>query len=149
MIGPTSNTYGVSWQIQIPDDPSAEDREAVVSPLANFNAQSGYPVDSKPIAVLLKDGSGATVGGLWGKTTYGWLFVEFLVVPENLRGRNLGAALMTSAENVAKERGCIGSWLTTFTFQARSFYEKLGYSVFGKIENSPADNERIFLKKRF
>ena len=59
------------WRIEIPDQPTAGDREAVVAPLADFNARNGYPVDSRPVAVLLKDGSGATVGGLWGKTSYG------------------------------------------------------------------------------
>ena len=52
------------------------------------------------------------------------------------------------AERLAAERGCVGSWLTTFTFQARGFYEKLGYEVFGTLDNSPRDNVRIFLRKR-
>lgn len=121
----------------------------MVGALAAFNAQSGYPDDTRPVAVLLKDEAGTTVGGLWGKTGYGWLFVEFLVVPESLRGRNLGAALMGEAEQIARERGCVGSWLTTFAFQARGFYEKLGYSAFARLEDSPAGNARIFLQKRF
>ena len=135
--------------IYIPDEPTVEDREAVVGPLAEFNAQHGYPVDSKPVAILLKDEAGRTIGGLWGKTVYGWLFVEFLVVPESMRGRNLGASIMMKAERIAEGRGCVGSWLTTFTFQAQGFYEKLGYSVFARLEDSPVGNERIFLRKRF
>ena len=37
-------------------------------------------------------------------------------------GRDAGRA-----ERLAAERGCVGSWLTTFTFQARGFYEKVGF----------------------
>jgi hypothetical protein len=55
---------------------------------------------------------------------------------------------MASAEKIALERGCVGSWLTTFSFQASGFYEGLGYEVFGRLENSPGENVRIFMRKR-
>jgi GNAT superfamily N-acetyltransferase len=139
----------MGWLIDIPEAPAAEDREAVLALLAEHNEASGYPPDSRPLAVLLRDESGIVVGGLWGKTGYDWLFVEFLVVPEALRGRGVGARLMEAAEAAAKARGCVGAWLTTFPFQARGFYEKLGYGLFGEIENSPGDNVRLFLKKLF
>ena len=133
--------------IVIPDQPGAEHRDAVVAPLTDFNARSGYPVDTEPVAVLLNDDQGRTIGGLWGKTSFGWLYVEFLVVPENLRGHSYGAMLMDEAERIARERNCAGSWLTTFTFQARGFYEKRGYEVFGELDNSPDENVRLFLRK--
>jgi ribosomal protein S18 acetylase RimI-like enzyme len=40
-------------------------------------------------------------------------------------------------------------WLDTFSFQARGFYEKLGYTVFGEIENHPPGHSRFFLRKIF
>ena len=134
--------------ITICDTPTDADRDAILAPLAAFNADNGYPADPRPVAILLRDETANTVGGLWGRTVYDWLFVDYLVVPESMRGGNLGTQLMESAEAIATERGCVGSWLTTFTFQARGFYEKLGYSVFGTLENSPADNARIFMQKR-
>lgn len=138
----------MEWRIEIPEVPGDAERAAVVAGLTAFNAASGYPPDTRPVAVLIVDEAGEPAGGLWGKTGYGWLFVEFLSVPERLRGRDLGSALMAAAERVARERGCVGAWLTTFSFQARGFYEKLGYSVFGELENSPGDNVRIFMRKR-
>jgi GNAT superfamily N-acetyltransferase len=94
------------------------------------------------------DDVGRIVGGLWGKTVYDWLFVDYLVVPSSMRGCNLGSELMAMAEKIALERHCVGSWLTTFSFQARGFYEKLGYNVFGSLEKSPGENVRIFMRKR-
>lgn len=133
----------------IPETPAPEHRDAVLAPLAAFNAANGYPADLEPVAILLQGEDGETVGGLWGKTVYGWLFVEFLAVPEALRGRNLGARLMAEAERIARERGCAGAWLTTFAFQARGFYEKLGYESFGALDRSPGDNVRYFMRKAF
>jgi GNAT superfamily N-acetyltransferase len=139
----------MSWHIDIPEEPGLAERQAVLGPLGEFNARNGYPSDSRSVAVLVRDDEGAVVGGLWGRTGYGWLFVEFLVVPDSLRGLGLGTRLMEAAEGIARERGCVGAWLTTFPFQARGFYEKLGYSLFGELENSPGDNVRLFLRKRF
>lgn len=139
---------GMSNAIIICETPTDADRDAILAPLAAFNSDNGYPADPRPVAILLHDEAGKTVGGLWGRTVYDWLLVDYLIVPENMRGCDFGTQLMASAEAIAADRGCIGSWLTTFTFQARGFYEKLGYSVFGTLDNSPADNVRIFMQKR-
>lgn len=53
----------------VPDEPNAEHRDAVAAPLLQFNADHGYPADSRPVAVLLKDGDDRTVGGVWGRTS--------------------------------------------------------------------------------
>lgn len=134
--------------LHIATEPSAEDREAILSRLVAYNAQNGYPADARAVAILIKDEVGNSIGGLWGRTNFDWLFVEFLVVPEELRGRDLGTKLMDQAERIAIERGCVGAWLTTFSFQAQTFYEKRGYAVFGELPNSPRDNVRIFMSKR-
>lgn len=77
------------------------------------------------------------------------MYVELLAVPDALRGEGAGAALMKKAEALAVERGCVGAWLDTFAFQARGFYEKLGYAVFGEITDHPRQSARYFLSKRF
>jgi hypothetical protein len=55
---------------------------------------------------------------------------------------------MRRAEAVAAARGCVGVWLDTFSFQARPFYERLGYSVFGTLEDNPRGGARFFMQKR-
>ena len=127
-------------------DPTEAVRDAILAPLTEFNAENGYPADPASIAITLSEGD-AILGGLWGKTVYDWLFVEYLVIPEIARGRGLGSRLMAEAERLAVERGCVGAWLTTFPFQAQRFYEKLGYEAFATLDGSPRDNVRIFMRK--
>ena len=55
---------------------------------------------------------------------------------------------MRRAEALARERGCIGIWLNTFEFQARGFYEKLGFTRFGHIDDFPAGQTNHFMRKR-
>src|ERR687889_464870 len=118
----------MSFCVAVEDDPSNDLRQAIVDALGRFNADNGYPPDAQSLAITVRDEADRIVGGLWGKTVYGWLFVEFLILDAEIRGRDLGAQLMTMAEETAAGRGCVGAWLTTFSFQARGFYEKLGYS---------------------
>ncbi|HWL81999.1 MAG TPA: GNAT family N-acetyltransferase [Roseomonas sp.] len=130
------------------ESPTPEDRAAIIAALTRFNESQVGPSNMRPLALLLRDPRGATLGGLWGRTGYDWMFIELLAVPESLRGRGLGAELMRRAETVAVERGCAGIWLDTFSFQARPFYEKLGYTLFGEIAGYPRGGARYFLHKR-
>jgi ribosomal protein S18 acetylase RimI-like enzyme len=66
-----------------------------------------------------------------------------------MRGQGLGTKLLAQAEAVAREHKCVGIYLDTFSFQARGFYEKHGYGLFGTLENYPDDEKRFFLSKRF
>jgi GNAT superfamily N-acetyltransferase len=84
---------------------------------------------------------------LYGKTSFEWLFIELLFVPELLRGRGIGSKLVKMAEKEAIIRNCPNAWLDTFEFQAREFYEKLGYQVFAELPNFPRNHKRFFLKK--
>lgn len=139
----------MALRITVPDHPSPADRDAVLAPLRAFNvAQAGDPRIS-PLALLLADEAGEPVGGLWGRFAYDWLFVELLAVPAAHRGAGLGTALMQKAEALARARGYVGVWLDTYDFQARGFYEKLGFRIFGALEDHPLGHRRFFLQKRF
>ena len=129
--------------------PTAEDRAAILAPLIAFNESRVLNPHHGPVCLALRDGDGASVGGLWGVVSYDWLFIELLFVPETLRGQGLGAALVGQAEALARERGCLGMWLDTFAFQARGFYERLGFAVFGTLEDNPSGRTHDFMRKRF
>lgn len=135
--------------IVVPDAPGDADRKAIVEALVAFNDKAVGPSGFQPLAVLIQDpASGNTVGGLWGKTIYDWLFVELLIVPDQFRGQDIGSRILTRAEDIARERGCIGVWLDTYAFQAPGFYDKLGYEIFGTIDDHPRGSRRFFLQKR-
>lgn len=139
----------MNLHIVTPENPSEADREAVLRPLRAYNTtRIGVP-QIRPVALLLADEAGNHVGGLWGKCAYDWLFVDLLAVPEQYRGRNHGKNLMERAEDIARANECVGIWLDTFEFQARGFYEKLGFDVFGTLDDHPRGQKNFFLRKRF
>lgn len=120
----------------------------MLAPLRAYNRAHGGDPRIRQVAILLEDGDGAAEGGLWGRISYDWLFIELLGLPESARGRGLGRRLMHQAEAIAREAGCAGIWLDTYEFQARGFYEKLGYAVFGALEDHPVGQRRFFMMKR-
>jgi GNAT superfamily N-acetyltransferase len=130
-------------------DPEGKDEKAVLDGLMTHNEAAGGPSGYQPVAVLLKDDSGMTVGGLTGRAIYDWLFIELLHIPEAYRGQDIGTKLMAKAEEFARQRGLAGIWLDTYHFQARGFYEKLGFTVFGTLDGHPRGGARYFLQKRF
>lgn len=135
----------------IPENASPQDAAAILAVLEQHAALHIGAIEEKPdFAILLRDpDTQAVVGGLYGMDGFGWAFVKYLAVPDEYRGQGLGSRLLAEAEAIARARGYIGIWLDTFEFQARPFYEKLGYSVFGELEGAPNAIPRYFLKKRF
>jgi GNAT superfamily N-acetyltransferase len=59
--------------------------------------------------------------------------IEELIVDPVARGKNVGALLVTTAANRARERGCaeIGLYLVEHTERNRPFYEKYGFNFAG------------------
>ena len=125
-------------------------RPAIATAIHAFNdAASGADGESFPLALVVRaPGSQDVVGGLWGIGYYRWLFIELLVLPDTMRGQGFGTMLMDRAEAAARAQGCIGVWLDTFSFQARGFYEKRGYQVFGTIDDYPPGQSRFWMRKR-
>ncbi len=132
-------------------DPDAEGPEAISKTLSVFNhAQTGQSAYDPDFAIYVRDpDTNEIVGGLYGTDGYGFAFIKYLVLPEQYRGMGLGTRLMDEAEKIARDRGYVGVWLDTFEFQARPFYERRGYTLFGALEGIPGAIPRYFLKKVF
>jgi GNAT superfamily N-acetyltransferase len=101
-----------------------------------------------PVAFFLKDKRGEVLGGVLGGIWAAGLHIGTLGVTAPMRGSGYGKQLMEQAELYAVERGCTMAFLETFSFQARPFYEKLGYRVCGMIEDYPAGHQLYFMTKR-
>jgi GNAT superfamily N-acetyltransferase len=107
----------------------------------------GRPRNFTPLTLVLRDDAGVMVGVLTGAIIWQWLSVEVLWVAESVRGQGHGAALMRRAEMIALERGCHHARLDTFDFQARPFYERLGYAVYGSLKDFPEGHTQFHLCK--
>lgn len=130
-------------------NPGETERAAILKPLRAYNLSQAGSSAPESFALLVHDEqSGEIVGGLSGSITYRWLFIELLAIQPHTRNDGTGSRLLTMAEEIAREQGCIGMWLDTFDFQAPAFYEKHGFSKFGQLEDFPLHHARFFYQKR-
>ena len=132
--------------MRIDDDVSPADEAAVVRGLLAFNEEWLGPSNEQPVRFVARDEIGVA-GGLLGHIRWNWLYVAKLWVDERARGRGIGTQLLRAAEDLARARGCVGATLDTFEYQARPFYEKLGYELFGTLDGYPPGYRQFYMRK--
>jgi GNAT superfamily N-acetyltransferase len=126
--------------------PSPAWRETVVRGVDQHNVAVTGLSDYYPVGFFVHGAGGMILGGLLGGIWGGWMLVRSLWVAPGLRGQKLGAALMARAHDYAREKSCTHAHLRTASYEARPFYEKLGYRVYGELKNHPvAPHARYFL----
>ena len=139
------------------DTNSEERRELITNKLFKFNqAQSKQVVEcdllktNKPtfIEVYAEVKPQRLVGGLISYIDWGqWLYIDIIWVDADYRKKGRGKYLIKSAEQKAKNKDIKRARLYTFDFQALPFYEKLGYTVYGKLDDFPEGHTAYYLKK--
>src|SRR5690349_20217945 len=127
--------------------PDLTDVERVRQGLFEYNQRHTGDDSYEPITLLVRDHTGTVVGGLLGSIYWGWLAVDILWLADEIRHQGWGSRLLHTAEQIAIAHGCHGAHLDTMSFQAPSFYEKHGYTVFGVLDDMPRGQRRYFLKK--
>ncbi len=134
--------------VELTDAPAPEDLAAIGAGLAEFNARDVGPAGKLPLAIVLRGPKGAVQGGLSGYTAWGWLYIQWLWLSEDLRGRGEARRMLEIAETEALRRGCHGSYIDTFNPVALKVYQAAGYVVFGAMDDFPIGRRRSFLQKR-
>ena len=129
------------------DAPDAESMATITKGLGDYNTEIAGYSDRRPLAVLLKDEGGKTLGGVLGRTYLGLMFLDTFYLPKTARGSGIGSKVLAMAEEEGRRRGCKSAVLYTITFQAPDFYKKHGWQQFGEIPCDPPGTRRIWLTK--
>ena len=86
------------------------------------------------------------VAGLTGRIYWSCLEIDDLFIEEPYRNQGLGTRLIENIIHLASEKKLKFILLTTFSFQAKPFYEKLGFYVIGEIKNYPEKHSLYTLR---
>ncbi len=87
------------------------------------------------------------IGGLSGQLLENSLHISLLAVDKNYRGKSVGYNLMKMAEKIAVDNNILTLDLSTKEYQARTFYESLGYTVIYTRQDYPIGFENYKLIK--
>ncbi len=135
--------------IQFMINPPKMVREAIYQGLKRFNQRHLPPGEVYSVACFQHDEQQRVIGGLTGEVFKTTLFIEYLWVDETMRGSGVGSALIAEAERQARKLGVCDVYLDTYTFQAREFYLRMGFSEVGRYVDFPAQGiDKIFMQKR-
>lgn len=130
------------------DTPDHDAKSEAGDALYRYNIEKTGVADRLPIGAKLSDPTtGQVLGGLWGRTELGLLFLDMFFLPDTMRGRSEGTRLLSAVEEEAKRRGCKRAVVETSSFQAPGFYKHHGYEEFGRVEFGFPGHARIFLRK--
>ena len=80
---------------------------------------------------------------------WGMLYIDTLVVDEKYRYHKLGSHLLLKVETEAKSMKASLSHLDTFDWQAKDFYLKAGYEIFGILDDCPLGHKRYYMKRNY
>ncbi len=140
----------MSLRYDVTFDPPAEAVKAIERGLHAHNlAHLGEDVieDYHQLVVVVRDAEGDVVAGVHGELCWDWLYIKTMWVAEAYRGRGVGTRLLTAMEEAALSKGFAHAHLETTDFQARAFYVKNGYRVFGRLPGKPAGHTWYFMRK--
>jgi len=135
-------------ELLIKDIITEDDKAELLSGLRAYNRQFIDASEWGDICVYLRDSQGTMRGGLIGQRKGDWLSIDYLWVCETVRGEGAGSQLIKTAEDVARQKGCLHALVDTISFQALPFYQKQGYQLVNTLENFPqAGMARHYLTK--
>ena len=116
--------------------------------LTRFNLKSAGPFHYSRTVLTARSKKGKIVGGLVMQSWWKESFVEVLWLAERVRRHGVGSELIAEAERRAHRRGSKLLHLSTYSFQAPRFYEKLGFRCIGRMSGSPKGESRYLYLKR-
>jgi GNAT superfamily N-acetyltransferase len=132
---------------ELDENPSAEAMSRILDGVRGYNQSVVHLSRPRPLAVFLRDDTSNIVGGvrgdLWGPSMH----VAALWVDETHRRHGHGAILLHKLEEKAITLGIRLAYLETLSFQARPFYERQGYRLFGELPEIADGCTLFFLRK--
>lgn len=131
-------------------DCTNEDKDYLIEKLVEYNL-SKVPAKQSDLFIDLSqkiERDGKIIAGIIARM-YCWnvVYIDTLWVDSKCRNEKLGSRLIENVESKARELGVRLIHLDTFDFQAKDFYEKQGYTVFGKLDDCPEEHCRYYMKK--
>lgn len=87
------------------------------------------------------------IGGGSYYIAWDWMFIDSLALEEKYQQRQIGRKIMEQLETLAQKEKLVGMKVSTLDFQAKGFYEKMGFKVLCKLYDCPRGNIKYELVK--
>ncbi len=137
--------------IEITTNPNDSDAKTISKGIIDFNhlkVPDLEPLEAEvKFFVFAKNEENAVIGGVRATCFWNTMHIELLWLSEECRGKGIGKALIDSAENFAIKHNCEKVFVETTSWQAKPFYEKVGYKHIATLNDRPKGHASHYLTK--
>ncbi len=112
--------------------------------LQEYNAQ--YMEDSGDYSFYIEE-DGHIAAGIVASAVFDTVEIDYLCVAEAYRGRGYGEQLLNKVGKIAAAKQIKRIILNTYSFQAPTFYKKMGYKQLFKITPAFKDYDQYYFIK--
>jgi len=132
------------------DEPTIKDKKVIKEGMLAYHASQGHirPEKDDYYSIIIKNEKEKTVGGIVVSFRWGAMHIQTLWIDETIRNKDWGSKLMIMVEKEAIKRHCHVAYTDTYSWQAPQFYEKLGYELYGKLNDFPEGCSLSYYAKR-
>jgi ribosomal protein S18 acetylase RimI-like enzyme len=129
-------------------DESSDTFQALLEGMKAFNKAAVGVGGAQKFNVALREENGHIVGGVAATLAADSLYLDVVWNDDSVRGQGHGRAMMEKIEAEGRRRGAHYAWLYTMSWQARPFYEKLGYACVGEMPFLDGRHRQYVMWKR-
>ncbi len=129
------------------DDTDDAVLKGLMAGMRAFNTAAVPGLVAHRITAAIRDAEGGLHGGVVGRLAGDSVYIEVVWNDDTVRGSGLGRETMRLVEDRARDLGAREAWLYTMSFQAKPFYEKLGYRQFAELSWLDGRHARHFMRK--
>jgi GNAT superfamily N-acetyltransferase len=115
-----------------------ENEKRLISLLSeNQESEKNVPAEENISFSLALYENNRYIGGVTANSWMNTTHISLLALKKDKRLKGYGTQLLKKAEAFAVECGAKQMTINTQDYQAKSFYEKYGYQVFGELADTP------------
>lgn len=123
-------------------------REIILTELNNQAEITKKLSPMTPFAFSYFDDQNNFIAGIEGYDIYGGLYIDLLFVNNEHRKNGYGTKLVGKAIEFGTGLGCRFAYLSTMDFEAKPFYQKLGFEIEYIRQGYHNDSSMYYLKKQ-
>ncbi len=138
-----------AFTVQTEAEIQAPIHNAILDELMEYNKSQVGAYERKPFSIYIKDTYGKVIAGLTGVALVNYdCLVNIVAVDPAHRRQGYGRQIFSALDTFATEQKCTNIRLETADFQARGFYEKMGYQMVAEIPRSFLGHTSFVMQKK-
>jgi GNAT superfamily N-acetyltransferase len=135
------------YQVYLDESNNENVGDIILKGLKSYNESKIGSYSRKSFLLFIRSQAGQVIAGLSGDILGNLCGIHLMWVDDLHRKKGLGAKIIRNLEQYALSKGCNFIQLDTAEFQAKEFYEKLGYATVAVLDQGFMGYKQYIMRK--